>query len=79
MKISEMVENLVNIMDEYGDLDCVYSIDDEGNDFRKVHYPPSVCVLTDDNAMGVDDEEFKDYITELEENNIPYKYVTCVN
>ena len=31
MKVSEMIENLQNFMNENGDLDCWYAKDDEGN------------------------------------------------
>ena len=42
MKISEMIKNLQEFMNEHGDLDCWYAVDDEGNDFKKVHYDPSL-------------------------------------
>lgn len=42
MKISEMIKNLQEFMDEHGDLDCFYAIDDEGNGYGKVHYEPSL-------------------------------------
>ena len=38
MKISEIVEKLEKIKEEYGDLDLVYSVDDEGNAYHKVYY-----------------------------------------
>ena len=46
MKISEMIKNLQEFMNEHGDLDCWYAIDDEGNAFHPVSYNPSLmCVL----------------------------------
>ena len=45
MKISEMIKNLQEFMEEYGDLDCWYSSDDEGNAYHKVYFEPSLlCV-----------------------------------
>ena len=41
MKISEMIKNLQSFMDEYGDLECWYAVDDEGNGYCRVHYEPS--------------------------------------
>ena len=35
MKISEHIRSLQNMLDEYGDLECYYAIDEEGNGFRK--------------------------------------------
>ncbi|MBQ8570308.1 MAG: hypothetical protein IJ444_02220 [Kiritimatiellae bacterium] len=45
MKISEMIKNLQEFMEEYGDLECWYASDDEGNEYHKVYYEPSLlCV-----------------------------------
>ena len=41
MKLSEVINNLKKAKKQYGDLDCVYSIDDEGNDFRDIHFTPT--------------------------------------
>ena len=45
MKVSEMIKNLQDFMDRYGDLDCWYAVDDEGNGYQKVHYSPSTYLL----------------------------------
>jgi len=45
LKLKEYVDNLVKILEnnpEYGELDVVYSKDDEGNGFQKVSYTPAV-------------------------------------
>lgn len=42
MKISDMIKNLYAFMDEHGDLDCWYAVDDEGNDFKPVYFDPSL-------------------------------------
>lgn len=42
MKISEMIKNLQEFMNEHGDLDCWYAVDDECNDFKPVRYDPSL-------------------------------------
>lgn len=45
MKISEMIKNLQEFMNECGDLDCWYAIDDEGNAYHPVNYEPTMmCV-----------------------------------
>jgi hypothetical protein len=42
MKISQMIKNLQTIMTDYGDMDCWYAVDDEGNDYHPIHFEPSV-------------------------------------
>ena len=41
MKVSEMINNLAAFLRTYGDLECWYAVDDEGNDYHEVHYTPS--------------------------------------
>ena len=41
MKISEMINNLQYFMEENGDIECWYSSDDEGNNYRAVYFTPS--------------------------------------
>jgi hypothetical protein len=41
MKLSEVIKNLNKAKKQYGNLDCVYSIDDEGNDFQRIHFTPT--------------------------------------
>lgn len=47
MKISKMIENLEKFIDDNGDLDCYYAIDDEGNGFGEVYYSPSLYYAND--------------------------------
>lgn len=42
MKISEMIKNLQEFMEEHGDLDCYYAEDDEGNGYNPVYYSPTL-------------------------------------
>jgi len=42
MLLTEYIENLQNMLTEHGDLEVVYSSDDEGNDFNKIYCGPSV-------------------------------------
>lgn len=57
MKISEMIKNLHDFMEECGDLECWYASDDEGNEYHKVSYEPSLlCVTTyDGDVMTLED------------------------
>lgn len=47
MKISEMIKNLQSFMEENGDLDCYYAVDEEGNGYSKIHYEPSKYYATE--------------------------------
>jgi len=42
MKIGEYAEHIKKLAQDHPELDVVYSIDDEGNAYHKVHYEPSV-------------------------------------
>lgn len=42
MKISDMIKNLYAFMDEHGDVECWYAVDDEGNGFSPVYFDPSL-------------------------------------
>lgn len=60
MKISEMIKNLQEFIEEHGDLDCYYAGDDEGNGYHEVYYSPTL--------MYVDDEGEAYSIKSIEEN-----------
>lgn len=59
MKISEMIKNLQEFMNENGDLDCYYAVDDEGNGYNKIHYTPSKYYVSEDgDVMQREDLEY---------------------
>lgn len=41
MKLKKLIKKLKEIYKEHGNLECVYSIDDEGNSFHKIAYEPT--------------------------------------
>lgn len=47
MKISDMIKNLYAFMDEHGDVDCWYAADDEGNEYNRVYFKPSLLYVND--------------------------------
>ena len=51
MKISEMIKNLQSFMEENGDLDCYYAVDDEGNGYSKIYYEPSKYYANEDEEV----------------------------
>lgn len=60
MKLKAYIKKLQAIAKKHGDLNVVYSCDDEGNEFKMVAYNPSVGSFND-SEWGQDDEteEFK--------------------
>ena len=59
MKLSTYIEKLQELLAENGDLDCIYSKDDEGNGYNTVNYSPSLMRYDDDSreAYNLEDEE----------------------
>ena len=41
---TEMIKNLQEFMEENGDIDCYYAVDDEGNDYKEVYYKPTLML-----------------------------------
>lgn len=74
MKISEMIKNLQEFMDEHGDLDCWYAEDDEGNGHHRVIYDPSVRYVNEYGEIRMLEDIVYD-----EENPDDYTKVCLVN
>ena len=74
MKLLEYIEKLQAIAQEYGDLELVYSVDDEGNCFNRVDYNPSVGLFRDNDFTGI--AMFEDF----EIDNVPENInAVCIN
>ena len=64
MKLSEYIKGLQDLLKTEGDLDVVYSVDEECNGFHKVGYKPTVFYFED---LGqyylerIDEDELEDY------------------
>ena len=67
MKISEMIKNLEEFMEECGDLDCWYAVDDEGNDYHEVYFSPSFKYVDDEGVVYSDEEDFEYFGLSLSE------------
>ena len=61
MKLSEMIENLQKFMDEHGDVDCWWAVDDEGNEYKEGIYEPTLMYKNEYGdaycQKDIDDEE----------------------
>ena len=60
MKISEMIKNLEEFKAEYGDLDCWYAKDDEGNGYQGIYYEPSLYYVDSRDEVYVSIEDVTD-------------------
>ena len=78
MKVSEMIKNLQEFMAENGDIDCYYAVDDEGNDYKEVHYEPTLMF---ENSYGdlYSVEEIEEDESLDEEERAEFKKVCIVN
>lgn len=68
MKLRDYIEQLNLIAEENPDVleyDVIYSSDDEGNDYQKIHYGPSIGYY--------EDREFRQYDEDYEPNAV------CIN
>ena len=63
MKLSEYIKSLQDILDSCGDLPCIYSSDDEGNEYRDVWEPPTMQhVMVYDNGFDlIHPDDIRDY------------------
>lgn len=68
MKVSEMIKNLQEFIENYGDFECYYAVDDEGNNYNSVHFEPSCLYKTmegtfdtceDIEECGYEDDEYE--------------------
>lgn len=54
MKLDKYIEVLLQLQKEHGNLDVVYSSDEEGNSFHKVEYDPSLGIAEDLNEYFIE-------------------------
>ena len=68
MKVSEMIKNLQEFIENYEDVECWYASDDEGNEYHEVYFEPSyhfvnmdgeIVTLADIEEFGYKDDEIE--------------------
>ena len=68
MKLKEYIEKLQELYLEYGDLELVYAVDDEGNYYNKVSYVLGIMNMCGEDRISEEDieeyssEEIKQYV-----------------
>ena len=77
MKVSEMIKNLAEFINEHGDIECWYAVDDEGNGYQKIYYEPSLYYINDDDEVYQSLEELEIEEEDIEDEGI--KPICIVN
>ena len=72
MKLREYIAKLQELEAIHGDLEVVYSSDDEGNSFSNVYYSPSVQFV-DEECEVITEDRIQEYLPD------EYKTIICVN
>ena len=57
MKISELIYNLEHFQAEYGDLDCWYASDPEGNDHFPLEFTPTKAYIIEGAGVSYSEPE----------------------
>ena len=73
MKLTEYIKKLQELLNEHGDLELIYAKDDEGNDYRKLHYDPGVVNYIESDYCIIHEDDLEEW----EESE--YKKVICIN
>ena len=81
MKVSEMIKNLQEFMEENGDIDCYYAEDDEGNGYKAVYYSPTLMYVGEDgdgySIESIEEDRKDGYLSDEDFAN--FKRVCIVN
>ena len=67
------IEKLQELLQEHGDLELIYSSDDEGNNYDMLAYLPSIVNYNSSWKEVISDEDLEEY--DVSE----YKKVICIN
>lgn len=73
MKLSEYAKHITTLAELYPDLLVVFSIDDEGNEFKPLHHTPSLGHYDSEEREWLDEQNFADYEDEYPVNAV------CIN
>ncbi len=73
MKLSEYAEQINLLAQLHPDLLVVFSIDDEGNEFKPLHHSPSLGNYDSEEQEWLDEQDFADYGDEYSVNAV------CIN
>ena len=73
MKLTTYIEKLQELLAEHGDLELIYSNDDEGNEYRKLYFDPGVVNYIESNYCIIHEDDLEEW------NESEYQKVICIN
>lgn len=73
MRLTKYIEKLQELLEEHGDLELIYSSDDEGNVYDKVYLYPSIVNYISSDREVIHDEDLEEW------DESEYQKVICVN
>lgn len=73
MKLTTYIEKLQELLVEHGDLELIYSTDDEGNEYRKLYYDPGVVNYIESDYCIIHEDDIEEY------DESEYQKVICIN
>ena len=73
MNLKEYIEKLNKLYTKHGDLELVYSKDDEGNEFNYINFDPSLVNYNPSDLSVIADDDLDEY------GELEYKKVICIN
>lgn len=86
MKLSEKIEELQKALAEYGDINVIYSKDNEGNEFSQCGHGGSLYAMTENGELPycievLDEDEYEEWKQECEEYDEEFNaiIVYCIN
>jgi hypothetical protein len=71
MELKEYIGNLQEVLKEHGNLEVVYSADDEGNYFGAVSFGPSIGTWNEEDQEFSSEDQFKEQLEEEIEEGVP--------
>lgn len=73
MKLKEYIEKLETLLIQQGNLELIYSSDDEGNNYEYVRYSPTLAYYLEADSSVISDEDLGEWDEE------DYNRVICIN
>ena len=73
VKLTKYIEKLQELLKEHGDLELIYSKDDEGNGYQTVNYEPCLMNYIASDREVIHDEDIEEW------DESEYQKVICIN
>ncbi len=73
MKLKEYLDKLQELYNEHGDLELIYSSDDEGNNYNRVSYLQGIVNFNEIDKEVIHNDDIEEYSED------EYSKVICIN